>query len=409
MQTEDEKLEIKAKKEEKKAKKAEQKRLREGEKRRGKEIPTTLTSATRNSEERPVTATEPPILDPIPNVGPLSTEAPGIATAANKEISLVNLPLKLAPKGESVSARVTGFSSLPSGEISPVELAPITNSIPRGTTTPPIIDPDHAEHVAARVLSAPIVNEELPPITDISPSLMPVQTTAMPLSIPKSSSISTPEEPTELSITTASTALTKPIEHTDSVSSRTDPVATTQTTITGPAKEPKSESKVSSWLKSKFSSRTNKPTKEVAPESSSKEKAFVGGATLTDPNVASQNSLGPTKISSVREAAMAGRQPAAVLDGPVDDHELYAASEPRSQARRRDHPSSPYISSISSDEDTRGRSTMRREETESTQGEEFEEALDHFDKEALAPPATLGTIERVGGSPVRDSKFQEIL
>ena len=98
-----------------------------------------------------------------------------------------------------------------------------------------------------------------------------------------------------------------------------------------------------------------------------------------------------------------------MLDGPAgNDDDLYAASVPASHTRQaaRDHSSSPSISSVSSDEDTRGRSTMRREGTES--GDEFEEALDHFDEEALAPPKPLGD-GRVGGSPVRDSKFQEIL
>ena len=104
---------------------------------------------------------------------------------------------------------------------------------------------------------------------------------------------------------------------------------------------------------------------------------------------------------------MAGHQPAAVLDGPADDDDLYAASVPPRQ--RREQSSSPSISSISSDEDTRGRSAIRREETESSHDDEFEEALDHFDEEALAPPTALAEVGRVSGSPVRDSKFQEIL
>ncbi len=329
------------------------------------------------------------MLDPIPKVEPLSAEEPSVASLSQELSSLVPI-------------------AIPMDE-------------PRGTITPPVTDPDHAELVAARVLSAPVFADEGPPVPDITPSGILEQAAAVPLPTaePSSNNIAPKDEVEPSTITTTtkptkSTTLTKPVKHTEPVTSRIAPASTTQTTISGPStstKELKGESKVSSWLKSKFSSSRNskaaKPseTKETAAGSTSKEKAFVGGVALTGPSAASNSSLEPV-TSSVREVAMAGRQPAAVLDGPGDDDDLYAASVPR--RKRPEHSSSPSISSVSSDEDTRGRSAIRREETESSHDDDFEEALDHFD-EALVPPTALAEVGRVSGSPVRDSRFQEIL
>ncbi len=389
MLLEEEKQEAKAKKEEEKAKKAEEKRLRE-EKRRAKETPVASAAVVQTMEERPTTATEPPVLDPIPTVEPLSAEEPDIVSLSE--------------------------------EPSPVEPSAISSEQFRGTITPPVTDPDHAKLVAARVLSAPAVNDDPPPVSDTTSSGTFGQAVAVPLPPDEPSTGAAPEYQSEPSTTTKAITLTKPPKHTKPMTSKTTPAPTTQTTITGPSstsKEPKGESKVSSWLKSKFSSsRSTKPaktpeTKEVAPERSTKEKSFVGGSNLTATNTVNNSSLDPPASSSAREGATASHQPAAVLPGPGkydDDDELYAASEPHSHSRHRDRSSSPSISSVSSDEDTRGRSTMRRQETESSHEEEFEEALDHFDEEGLAPPpAVLGEAGRVGGSPVRDSKFQEIL
>ena len=397
---EEEKRDAKAKKDEEKAKKAEEKRLKEEEKRRAKEAPSTSKAVVEPEEDRPTTASEPPVLDPIPKVEPISAEAPAVASLSE--------------------------------EINPVETIVISSEEPRGTVTPPVTDPDRAELVATRVLSAPVVDDELPPVPDITPTGTLEQAAATPLPPAESTSTTAAsKDGLEPSTAMESTTLTKPTKHTEPLTSRILPTSTTQTTITaGPssaAKEPKSESKVSSWLKSKFSaSRNSKLSKPAdskgaaSPESSTTQnKAFVGGAALTAPAVAaataSNTSLDPA-TSSVHEVAFAGRtQPAdaAMFDGAKernDDDDLYAASVPTSRSRQaardRSSSSSPFISSVSSDEDTRGRSTMRREETES--GDEFEEALDHFDEEALAPPAPLGE-SRIGGSPVRDSKFQEIL
>ena len=339
-------------------------------------------------EERPVTATEPPVLDPIPKVEPISAEQRGDA-------------------------------SLSEG-ISPVEPIAISTEEPRGTVTPPVRDLDHAELVASHVFSAPIVNDEPPQVPDISPLGTLEQAAAVPLPTAEHPNSTASKAEIEPSTMTKPTTLAKPTMYTKPVTSGIAPAPTTQTTITGPAstlKEPKGESKVSSWLKSKLSaSRNSKPakpvdTQETSLKGNSKDKSFVGGVNLTNPSAASNSSLDPATSSSVREVAMAGRQPAAVLHRPADDDdELYAASEPQSHSRHRDRSSSsPSISSVSSDEDTRGRPMIRREETESSRAEEFEEALDHFDEEALAPPAALAEVGRVGGSPVRDSKFQEIL
>lgn len=233
------------------------------------------------------------------------------------------------------------------------------------------------------------------------------------------------------------------------------PSATIETTATGPTTskltKDKDTSKVSSWLKTKFSRRASKPVK---PESTTapienKEKGFIGGVSLTGPS----NTSSDHGDSSVREVALAGKDAApatteAPLVSPTAHDDLYSASDrslhtgpTAAGALRRDSLSSPSISSLSSDEDTRGRSAIPREREPITQkqfmqeevekghidpalthdsresesstggGEEFEEARDRFDTEKLSPPAAgiLGGTGRKSDSPARDSKFLEDL
>ena len=54
---------------------------------------------------------------------------------------------------------------------------------------------------------------------------------------------------------------------------------------------------------------------------------------------------------------------------------------------------------------------LRRESTEVEEEEEFEEARDTFDGEALPPPRSLGegAVGRGSDSPARDSRFHEAL
>ena len=229
-------------------------------------------------------------------------------------------------------------------------------------------------------------------------------------------------------------------------------------------KDSKSEGKVSSWLKTKFARRSSKPAKphisEPTPAEPPSEKGFIGGANLTGASNTSASRSGTA--DSEREVAMAGK-PAAAPVAPVSgnianvaDDDLYDVS-PTGKPRRS--LSSSSISSLSSDEDiddVRGRNRLPREPTPMThslkgtlrdkplqQGaaaadgpegvetapaatgtgrnvgresteveeEEFEEARDTFDGEALPPPKILGegAVGRGSDSPARDSRFHEAL
>lgn len=284
-----------------------------------------------------------------------------------------------------------------------------------------------ASKVAERVLSSPVVDLSEDVTSPITKPDAAISTTAEPTTISPASK-PTPTTTKEVAPLGERIAL---------------PTATTETTVTGPSlsqKQGKSEGKVSSWLKNKLR-RSSKPAKPGSSKASTSEsaggngKAFVGGASLTNPASTSKSSTDPSKDGSVREVAIVGKTdgggassataaptattapaitPSGVASGSDDDDddELYAAST-GDQPKQRSRSSSP-VSSLSSDEGEhpRGRSQLRREVTGSEENgeEEFEEARDHFETERLSPPAPLkNTVGRASDSPVRDSKFSEDL
>ena len=251
--------------------------------------------------------------------------------------------------------------------------------------------------------------------------------------------------------------------------------AMTKTTVSGPSKltKEKDAGGVSGWLKSKFR-RSSKPSKpepakaepaanggqskltKATPESN-KPKDVVpivgpaGTAVLTEAPAAAGSDPGD---SSMRDVAMAGKEkdalPIAAVTPPVvsplrDDGPTNYTDTPAHQQRE-----SSEISSLSSDEDTRGRSNVRladslglpKNEPEghmgtahqqpvnkragmfvpdmpgsvgkssTSGGGEFEEAKDGLEKEELSPPPAVlpGAEEaRKSSSPARDSKFIEVL
>ena len=149
----------------------------------------------------------------------------------------------------------------------------------------------------------------------------------------------------------------------------TVPAATTETTVSGPlsTKAPKEKDggKVSSWLKTKFSRRASKasnpPSSSTHPTISEPRdpKVFVGGANLGAPDTT--NTSSDIGDSSMREVAMAGKDA-----GPVDAPVVSPASVDDShaaEALRERTSSSTSISSLSSDEDMRGRSAVRLADT----------------------------------------------
>ncbi|KAI4201082.1 MAG: hypothetical protein LQ350_003511 [Teloschistes chrysophthalmus] len=425
----------KAKKEDEKARKAEEKRFREEERRKSKAPEAALAPEA----ERPMTSSEPPVLDPIPSVDPLDPEdedivRPQLRTTVTEEIRLQAAEEKrksVLIEGSKVTEDTT--KALPSSEHTDAEDVAIATSSPL-----------EASKVAERVFSSPIVD--------------PSEEISIPVTQPGTTTSVKPEPTTNSPAAAAEPLKAKPVS-TEAKSQEVEPVhhrvalpaATTETTVTGPPssqKQSRSEGKVSSWLKNKLrrSSKPAKPegSKADRSKSASNEKGFVGGASLTGATTsASKSSTEPSnKDDSVREVAMAGKssdtgappaatsatasttpapaQGAVASDSSDDDDELYASStkdqevqpQQQPQQHQRSHSSSP-VSSLSSDEGEhpRGRSQLRREVTESSNpNEEFEEARDTFESEKLAPPAPLkDTAGRASDSPIRDSKFSEDL
>ena len=394
-----------------------------------------------------VAAQPPPILDPIPVTTPLVTDEPKIETVPTDE------------------GRID-TKSMPTAELGPIDatqanLAPVSTE---GSELEQVYTAQsgghlsgNAEEIARRVFSAPVKGE-------------PATSTAVGDTTSGSEELVNETSNTEKAPVVQASTATIPAPETEQPSMATKheppvahklapiiPAATTETTVSGPitskATKEKDTSKVSSWLKTKFSRRTSKPAK---PESTTaptegKEKGFIGGINLTGPDASNTGS--DHGDSSMREVAMAGKDTVLTTTepppvSPTAHDNLYSASDrslhtgpTAAGALQRDSLSSPSISSLSSDEDTRGRSAIPREREPITQdqfvheemdkghidpalthrpqesesstggGEEFEEARDRFDTEKLSPPAAgiLGGTERKSDSPGRDSKFMEDL
>ena len=187
---------------------------------------------------------------------------------------------------------------------------------------------------------------------------------------------------------------------------------------------PKGDSKVKTWLKSRFRT-SSKAQKEM--EDDGKKPGFIGGAALTGAG-AGETGGSPDrgKSESVKEVAMAGRTTTR------DTDELYGASEkavsPVHDAADTTAGQSPSISSMSdSDEEgtnvPRGRRGFKErllgksatQEPREEKTDEFEEARDTFDEEKLTPPPKLSTLAESGtkssNSPSsrERSKFKEEL
>ncbi|KAF2842857.1 hypothetical protein M501DRAFT_965657 [Patellaria atrata CBS 101060] len=187
-----------------------------------------------------------------------------------------------------------------------------------------------------------------------------------------------PDLTADLAVITSPTSdisLSRPDSAEDQVTSPTSPMS--------PAKESKGLKSLLNKLK-----RRSKPPADESPNSPS-EKSFIGGAALT-------GTTGPKESnSSIAEPGV----DLSTLSGPA-----YTSREGGKQSARA---RSPSISSLSSEEEDRGRTGRRVSDVSS--GEDFEEARDHFD-EGLAPPPSFGSLAKEKtGSPVRDSRFSEDL
>ena len=415
----------------------------------------------------PGVESEPPALDPIPKVDPISVDETAIEA---------NIVADNAAAGPTLGTDTK--LEIPTTEQS----ASAAKSVPAVEDSSGQSESLQAQMIAQRVFSAPLVDDSerdlLIPLTvpatsdpttrayDESPSTEPTAT-VQAAAKPSSESSTKPSDPLTSrvapSIPTASTGTSAP----EAPSTKTTVTAGASSASTSKSiakeKDSKSEGKVSSWLKTKFARRSSKPAKpdiseHTAAETPS-EKGFIGGANLTG---ASNTSVSRSRTAgSEREVAMAGKSADASI-APVSgnivnvaDDDLYEVS-PTGKPRRS--LSSSSISSLSSDEDiddVRGRNRLPREPTPMThnlkgtlrgqplQGaaaadgpegvetvpavtgtggnlgrdsteideEEFEEARDTFDGEALPPPRSFGEggVGRGSDSPARDSRFHEAL
>ena len=405
----------------------------------------------------PAEEAEPPVLEPIPHVEPnLAVIVPEHQPVSVDEELIEPAPIVMPEDEEEegepeLERAVTAGTSPASGDklsgdaetiARRVFDAPVENEATSGPGwEPPVVEAQEAANATETVEEAPVVKAEIAP-------LPAVETLAVTDPIPSSA-------PTQTPVIMDPSSTTK---HEAPVAARIAPVAPVmETTVTGGTSPKAKESKgVSSWLKTKFR-RSSKATKsEPSTEATEpKEKAFVGGANFAAP--------GPTKTSfeqgesSMHEVAMAGKEIAAApvttssetpVVSPAEDDMYHASHRGTSDAQH--DTSSLSISSLSSDEDTRGRSAIPRDHhnqgltqgefirqeaakqnnalvdptlvdpalrttshgmTESSSGggdQEFEEARDTFDTEKLQPPGVVGT-ERKSDSPARDSKFLEDL
>ena len=486
MFAEEEKREARAKKEEDRTRKLEEKRLRDAEKQKvrdEKTTPKTVAGAAivATATEPTVTEPEAPTLEPTPHVASMApAEKLQNASTDSKEDLVRGDEKRLDPTFLPMSEKseiTASQANLPSGDAAGSDLEPMVTA--ESDTSPNEVGVSgNAEEIARRVFAAPVDNEDsekvVPPPANLETTqLVDATSNIQEAPVVKHDDVASTVAESESTLATApQIEKTTPAKHDLPVTSRIAPpiaaagtaVATTETTVSGPSASVKAkETKgVSSWLKTKFGRRSSKATKpeNVTSTGDVKEKGFVGGANLTAPEASNPQSNQGN--SSMRELAMAGKEPAAepAMTAPAltpivspNDDDLYSAS---THSRKgpggmdRLSTSSPSISSLSSDEDTRGRSAIPRDREPLSQAEflkselesgkhvdpdlvpgkqidpallkrhekgqsssdgkteDFEEARDTFDSERLNPP-DRGIVRSVGDSPARDSKFLEDL
>ena len=459
---EEEKRDARARKEEEKVRKLEERRLRDEERRKSREA---KVATKRPGDEElvaeavvaePVTDPEPPVLEHITHVQPdiagMEPKSQPLPIDEEKAHPTVGVVTEKTEKGPKLEPAATSNTTSASGEYLGDEAAaiarrvfdaPVENeSISGSGWEPPAVESQEAANATETVEEAPVVAAEIALMPAVGVPLI-TEPTSSPAAMESLDTIPEPSSSTK---------------HEMPVAARIAPVApTTETIVTGGTSPKAKDSKgVSSWLKTKFrrSSKAAKPEPN-AQSMEPKEKTFVGGANFTNSGVTKTSS--EHGEASVREVAMAGKG-AAVARSISNEAPIVTPTEdtmddasPQATGIARHHTPSLSISSLSSDEDTRGRSavprdhnkgltqaefirqetgkqsgivdpalggsnvdpalTTRREMTGSSSGggdQEFEEARDTFDSEKLQPPDVVGK-ERKSDSPARDSKFLEDL
>lgn len=193
-----------------------------------------------------------------------------------------------------------------------------------------------------------------------------------------------------------------------------------------PASPSRGQSKVKSWFTGKFhrSGKTAKDREDSDPTKS----GFVGGASLTGAGSATDRREDKSREGSMRDVAMAGRSP--IVHQLVTSHRPDRSPSPLRESQERQGNDNASVSTLSdSGEEASGKKKIPRRgrlgfrdrlvgkakaktSRDIDEEEEFEEARDNFEEEQLAPPPKLtaaGVGAKPSGSPVRDSRFSEIL
>jgi hypothetical protein len=167
-------------------------------------------------------------------------------------------------------------------------------------------------------------------------------------------------------------------------------------------KSPKGESRVSSWLKTKFGRRTTKSTEQPTSISSRDPEDPASLDVLSHENAESDDSF-KQGISIHNE-----KEPTSVAT-KIAERDLHATTV--SMPEEIEPMTSPQpIKTTSSDKNPRGIAPTPKQRTSGSH-EDFEETLDQFDFENI-PPSTAPIDDGHDGNgekQVRDSKFQENL
>lgn len=390
-----------------------------------------MTASSRVATDPSKSTLEPPALEPLPQLDPISAEDPRLTQVPSDWPDTGTKSVKESLDLESTAATRKGHWTDAEELIRPEQISRESSELQRVLAEEPTQldsvfgESDRAETISleesiqAKGIAANGNGTESKGVQKVHPASSAglsdaEMIAARVLSSPAEPNISTEEAPLSSAFldATLSSKMSKAsmkeaagpsalLKHKDPIEVRIAPPATTETTISGP-KSPKGDSKVSSWLKSKFSRRTSKPPKPEVNDPESSSRAPISSAPATGAN----NSLNQDETLA-HEVQMAGTRYTGA-DKKIVDDDLYAASGSEPVKKRQENASSS-VSSLSDNNGTRGRSELRREATGSSQSEEFEEARDHFDSEDLAPPASFNNNGRASDSPVRDSKFQEDL
>jgi hypothetical protein len=200
--------------------------------------------------------------------------------------------------------------------------------------------------------------------------------------------------------------------------------STEENTMISPRSPSKRQSKVKSWFKGKFHS--NKPSKD-GDEGNDGSSGFIGGASLIEGGSTTAEIGDDHRSYSKRHIAMASKLPP--VHPIVTKPQSESSVSPVIESQGTKPADSISISTLSESDEAlsnkqgklrRGRVGFKdrflgktnAKSSNDTDEDEFAEARDTFEEEKLAPlPKLIATkvASKPSASPVRDSKFSEIL